>query len=157
MSWRRLRGLKVIPPSLAVCRCCAGDAPPDADVCWPLNLARSRQRIGHRGFTSVTYFFALSPVVRTRGTTMVSSGQVRCWPFLTVSLLSHSLLIRSPRVVKASDGCGRGQMNVFAPRQVIKVAPFALSLHHAVCGHQALRIAVGVVAGKYFSVISMVP
>ena len=58
---------------------------------------------------------------------------------LTVSLLSHSLLDSVTTGGRALAGCGRGQMNAFSlPRQVIKVAPFALSRYTTPYGHQVI-------------------
>ncbi len=47
-------------------------------------------------------------------TPMVQGWADCCWLFLTVSLLSHSLLDSVTLAVRALAGCGRGQMNAFS-------------------------------------------
>jgi inner membrane protein len=64
---------------------------------------------------------------------------MRCWLFLTVSLLSHSLL---DSVTTGGKGVGWlwpwSDERFFAPWQVIKVAPFALSRYATPYGHQVI-------------------
>ena len=63
----------------------------------------------------------------------------RCWLFLTVSLLSHSLL---DSITTGGKGVGWlwpwSDERFFAPWQVIKVAPFALSRYTTPYGHQVI-------------------
>ncbi len=47
-------------------------------------------------------------------TSMVQGWADSLWLFLTVSLLSHSLLDSVTTAVKGLAGCGRGQMNAFS-------------------------------------------
>ncbi|AAN79120.1 Hypothetical protein ybcI [Escherichia coli CFT073] len=67
------------------------------------------------------------------------AGLIRCWLFLTVSLLSHSLL---DSVTTGGKGVGWiwpwSDERFFAPWQVIKVAPFALSRYTTPYGHQVI-------------------
>ncbi|MDU6453653.1 MAG: metal-dependent hydrolase [Enterobacter hormaechei] len=63
----------------------------------------------------------------------------RCWLFLTVSLLSHSLL---DSITTGGKGVGWlwpwSDERFFAPWQVIKVAPFALSRYATPYGHEVI-------------------
>ncbi|HAH1256206.1 TPA: metal-dependent hydrolase [Escherichia coli] len=67
------------------------------------------------------------------------AGLIRCWLFLTVSLLSHSLL---DSVTTGGKGVGWlwpwSDERFFAPWQAIKVAPFALSRYTTPYGHQVI-------------------
>lgn len=149
-------GLKVIPPRLLFAGVVLAMLP-DADVlAFKFGVAYGNV-FGHRGFTHSLLFAFVLPCCAYCGTTMVSSGAGALLAVLTVSLLSHSLL---DSITTGGKGVGWlwpwSDERFFAPRQVIKVAPFALSSYITPYGRgHSLRIAVGVVAGKYFSVISM--
>lgn len=66
-------GLKVIPPRLLFAGVVLAMLP-DADVlAFKFGVAYGNV-FGHRGFTHSLLFAFVLPVVRTRGTTMVSSG-----------------------------------------------------------------------------------
>lgn len=70
---------------------------------------------------------------------MVSSGAGALLAVLTVSLLSHSLL---DSITTGGKGVGWlwpwSDERFFAPWQVIKVAPFALSSYITPYGHQVI-------------------
>ena len=85
-------GTRVIPPRLLL----AGIALamlPDADVlAFKFGVAYGNA-FGHRGFTHSLLFAFLMPLICVYfGRRWFKAGLVRCWLFLTVSLLSHSLL-----------------------------------------------------------------
>lgn len=107
-------GSKVIPPRLLF----AGIIPamlPDADV-LSFNFGVAYGNVfGHRGFThSLVFAFVVPLLCVLIGRRWFRAGLIRCWLFLTVSLLSHSLLDSVTTGGKGLAGCGRGQMNAFS-------------------------------------------
>ena len=102
---------------------------PDADVLsFKFGVAYGNV-FGHRGFThSLVFAFVVPLLCVLIGRRWFRAGLIRCWLFLTVSLLSHSLLDS-----ETTGGKGVGWLwpwsdeRFFAPWQVMKVAPFALS------------------------------
>lgn len=132
-------GSKAIPRGLLV----AGIALamlPDADVLsFKLGVAYGNV-FGHRGFThSLIFAFVVPILVLWLGRRWFKASLMRCWAFLTVSLLSHSLL---DSVTTGGKGVGWlwpwSDERFFAPWQVIKVAPFALSKYTTPYGHQVI-------------------
>lgn len=121
-------GLKVIPPRLLFTGVILAMLP-DADVLsFKLGVAYGNV-FGHRGFThSLLFAFVVPLLCVLIGRRWFKAGLIRCWLFLTLSLLSHSLL---DSVTTGSKGVGWlwpwSDERFFAPWQVIKVAPFALS------------------------------
>ncbi|MCD1126192.1 metal-dependent hydrolase [Jinshanibacter sp. LJY008] len=101
---------------------------PDLDVLsFKLGIAYANV-FGHRGFThSLLFAFAL-PTLALLFKKTFKVGYRRIWGFLTVSLLSHSVLDSL-----TTGGMGVGWLwpwsgeRFFAPVQVIKVAPFQLA------------------------------
>lgn len=140
-------GTKVIPPRLLF----AGIAlamVPDMDVLsFKLGVAYGNA-FGHRGFTHSLLFAFVVPILCVLiGRRWLKASLTRYWLFLTVSLLSHSLL---DSITTGGKGVGWlwpwSDERFFAPWQVIKVAPFALC--HAVWpSGDILGTAVGVVTG----------
>lgn len=95
---------------------------------------------GHRGFTHSLLFALVVPLLCVwMGRRWFKAGLMRCWLFLTVSLLSHSLL---DAITTGGKGVGWlwpwSDERFFAPWQVIKVAPFALSRYTTPYGHQVI-------------------
>ena len=120
-------GLKVIPPRLLF----AGVV---------LAMLPYGNVFGHRGFThSLLFAFVVPLLCVLIGRRWFKAGLIRCWLFLTVSLLSHSLL---DSVTTGGKGVGWlwpwSDERFFAPWQVIKVAPFALSRYATPYGHQVI-------------------
>lgn len=113
---------------------------PDADVLsFKFGVAYGNV-FGHRGFThSLVFAFVVPLLCVLIGRRWFRAGLIRCWLFLTVSLLSHSLL---DSVTTGGKGVGWlwpwSDERFFAPRQVIKVAPFALSRYTTPYGHQVI-------------------
>ncbi|EBF4851375.1 metal-dependent hydrolase, partial [Salmonella enterica] len=132
-------GLKVIPPRLLFAGVVLAMLP-DADVlAFKFGVAYGNV-FGHRGFThSLLFAFVLPLLCVLAGRRWFRAGQVRCWLFLTVSLLSHSLL---DSITTGGKGVGWlwpwSDERFFAPWQVIKVAPFALSSYITPYGHQVI-------------------
>lgn len=120
-------GKKAIPPSLLLTGI-AFAAIPDLDVLsFKFGIAYANA-FGHRGFThSLLFAFAL-PTLALAFKRWFKVGYGRIWGFLTLSLLSHSVLDAF-----TTGGMGVGwlwplsQERFFAPVQVIKVAPFKLA------------------------------
>ncbi|GKX63288.1 metal-dependent hydrolase [Pragia fontium] len=120
-------GTKNIPPSLLLAGV-ACSMVPDLDViAFKFGIAYANA-FGHRGFThSLLFAFAL-PTLALLLKRWFKVGYWRIWWFLTVSLLSHSVLDSL-----TTGGMGVGwlwpwsQERFFAPVQVIKVAPFQLA------------------------------
>lgn len=120
-------GKKTIPPALLF----AGivfSTMPDLDVLsFKLGIAYANA-FGHRGFTHSLLFAFLLPTLALLFQRYFNVGYWRIWWFLTLSLLSHSVLDSL-----TTGGMGVGwlwpwsQERFFAPVQVIKVAPFQLS------------------------------
>lgn len=120
-------GKRAIPPSLLL----AGVAfaiVPDLDVLFFKFGVAYANAFGHRGFThSLLFAFAL-PTLALALKRWFKVGYWRIWSFLTLSLLSHSVLDSF-----TTGGMGVGwlwpwsQERFFAPVQVIKVAPFSLA------------------------------
>ena len=121
-------GSKVIPPRLLFAGIILAMLP-DADVLsFKFGVAYGNV-FGHRGFThSLVFAFVVPLLCVLIGRRWFRAGLIRCWLFLTVSLLSHSLL---DSVTTGGKGVGWlwpwSDERFFAPWQVIKVAPFALS------------------------------
>lgn len=120
-------GRKVIPTRLLFAGMVLSMLP-DADVLsFKLGVAYANE-FGHRGFTHSLLFAFFVPILCLLGTRWFRASILRVWSFLTVSLLSHSLLDSV-----TTGGMGVGWLwpwsdeRFFAPWQVIKVAPFALS------------------------------
>ncbi|MDS0115543.1 metal-dependent hydrolase, partial [Enterobacter hormaechei subsp. steigerwaltii] len=95
---------------------------------------------GHRGFTHSLLFALVVPILCVlAGRRWFRASLTRCWLFLTVSLLSHSLL---DSITTGGKGVGWlwpwSDERFFAPWQVIKVAPFALSRYTTPYGHQVI-------------------
>jgi len=113
---------------------------PDADVlAFKFGVAYGNV-FGHRGFThSLLFAFAVPLLAAWLGRRWLKASLLRCWAFLTVSLLSHSLL---DSVTTGGKGVGWlwpwSDERFFAPWQVIKVAPFALSRYTTPYGHQVI-------------------
>ena len=132
-------GLKVIPPRLLFTGVILAMLP-DADVLsFKLGVAYGNV-FGHRGFThSLLFAFVVPLLCVLIGRRWFKAGLIRCWLFLTLSLLSHSLL---DSVTTGGKGVGWlwpwSDERFFAPWQVIKVAPFALSRYATPYGHQVI-------------------
>lgn len=95
---------------------------------------------GHRGFThSLLFAFIIPLLCVLLAGRWFRVGLVRSWLFLTTSLLSHSLLDSI-----TTGGKGVGWLwpwldeRFFAPWQMIKVAPFALSRYATPYGYQVI-------------------
>lgn len=132
-------GSKVIPRGLLL----AGvglSMLPDADVlAFKFGVAYG-DVLGHRGFThSLLFAFVVPLLVAWLGHKRFKASLAHCWAFLTVSLLSHSLL---DSITTGGKGVGWlwpwSDERFFAPWQVIKVAPFALSRYTTPYGHQVI-------------------
>ncbi len=132
-------GSKVIPPRLLFAGIILAMLP-DADVLsFKFGVAYGNV-FGHRGFThSLVFAFVVPLLCVLIGRRWFRAGLIRCWLFLTVSLLSHSLL---DSVTTGGKGVGWlwpwSDERFFAPWQVIKVAPFALSRYTTPYGHQVI-------------------
>lgn len=113
---------------------------PDADVlAFKFGVAYGNA-FGHRGFThSLLFAFVVPILVTWLGRRWFQASLLSCWTFLTVSLLSHSLL---DSVTTGGKGVGWlwpwSDERFFAPWQVIKVAPFALSKYTTPYGQQVI-------------------
>ena len=113
---------------------------PDADVlAFKFGVAYG-DVLGHRGFTHSLLFAFVAPLlVAWLGHKRFKASLMRCCAFLTVSLLSHSLL---DSITTGGKGVGWlwpwSDERFFAPWQVIKVAPFALSRYTTPYGHQVI-------------------
>ena len=132
-------GTKVIPPRLLFAGIVLAMLP-DADVlAFKFGVAYGNV-FGHRGFTHSLLFAFVVPILCVlTGRRWFRASLTRCWLFLTVSLLSHSLL---DSITTGGKGVGWlwpwSDERFFAPWQVIKVAPFALSLYTTPYGHQVI-------------------
>ncbi|EMW37499.1 inner membrane protein ybcI [Escherichia coli 2845350] len=132
-------GSKVIPPRLLFAGIILAMLP-DADV-LSFNFGVAYGNVfGHRGFThSLVFAFVVPLLCVLIGRRWFRAGLIRCWLFLTVSLLSHSLL---DSVTTGGKGVGWlwpwSDERFFAPWQGIKVAPFALSRYTTAYGHQVI-------------------
>lgn len=132
-------GMRTIPPRLLLTGVVLAMLP-DADVlAFKFGVAYGNA-FGHRGFTHSLFFAFITPVLCALiGLQWFKAPQLRCWAFLTVSLLSHSLL---DSVTTGGKGVGWlwpwSDERFFAPWQVIKVAPFALSRYNTPYGHQVI-------------------
>lgn len=132
-------GTNVIPPRLLLLGVVLAMLP-DADVlAFRFGIAYGNA-LGHRGFTHSLLFALGVPILLTlAGRRWCRAGFMRCWLFLTVSLLSHSLL---DAITTGGKGVGWlwpwSDERFFAPWQVIKVAPFALSRYTTAYGHQVI-------------------
>ncbi|HEY4468569.1 MAG TPA: metal-dependent hydrolase [Klebsiella sp.] len=133
-------GLKAIPPRLLFAGIVLAMLP-DADVlAFKFGIAYGNA-FGHRGFTHSLLFAFSVPLILCSipGWRWFGVGLIRCWLFLTTSLLSHSLL---DSVTTGGKGVGWlwpwSDERFFAPWQVIKVAPFALSSYTTPHGHQVI-------------------
>lgn len=132
-------GQKIIPRRLLL----AGVALamlPDADVLSFKFGVEYGSVFGHRGFThSLLFAFVVPLLCVWLGRRWFKASLMRCWSFLTLSLLSHSLL---DSVTTGGKGVGWlwpwSDERFFAPWQVIKVAPFALSRYTTPYGHQVI-------------------
>ncbi len=120
-------GSRIIPPKLLL----AGIALsmlPDADVLAFRFGVKYADQFGHRGFTHSLLFAFLLPTFALLFYRWFKAKWLTIWSFLTVSLLSHSLLDSI-----TTGGLGVGWLwpwsdeRFFAPFQVIRVAPFQLS------------------------------
>lgn len=113
---------------------------PDADVlAFKFGVAYGNV-FGHRGFTHSLLFAFIVPLITLwLGRRWFKASLLRCWAFLTVSLLSHSLL---DSITDGGKGVGWlwpwSDERFFAPWQVIKVAPFALSRYTTPYGQQVI-------------------
>lgn len=132
-------GSKTIPPRLLL----AGIALamlPDADV-LSFHLGVEYGNIfGHRGFTHSLLFAFVVPLLCVMiGRRWFQTGLIRCWLFLTVSLLSHSLL---DAITTGGKGVGWlwpwSEARFFAPWRVINVAPLALEKYLTPRGLQVI-------------------
>jgi inner membrane protein len=132
-------GSKIIPPRLLL----AGIALsmlPDADVlAFKFGVAYGNI-FGHRGFThSLLFAFVVPLLCSLIGSKVFRCGLARSWGFLTVCLLSHSLL---DAITDGGKGVGWlwpwSDERFFLPWQVIKAAPFALSRYATPYGHQVI-------------------
>lgn len=132
-------GLRIIPPRLLLAGVVLAMLP-DADVLsFKFGIAYGNV-FGHRGFThSLLFAFVVPLLCVLFAGRWFRVGLVRSWLFLTVSLLSHSLLDSI-----TTGGKGVGWLwpwldeRFFAPWQVIKVAPFALAQYTTPSGHQVI-------------------
>lgn len=120
-------GKKTIPAALLLTGI-AVSVIPDLDVLsFKLGIAYANA-FGHRGFTHSLLFAFLLPTLALLFRRYFHVSYWRIWWFLTLSLLSHSVLDSL-----TTGGMGVGwlwpwsQERFFAPVQVIKVAPFQLS------------------------------
>ena len=135
MHWFRV-GFESHPSASVICR----NHPGDADVLsFKFGVAYGNV-FGHRGFThSLVFAFVVPLLCVLIGRRWFRAGLIRCWLFLTVSLLSHSLL---DSVTTGGKGVGWlwpwSDERFFAPWQVIKVAPFALSRYTTPYGHKVI-------------------
>ncbi|MDF7758743.1 metal-dependent hydrolase [Kosakonia cowanii] len=113
---------------------------PDADVlAFKFGVAYG-DALGHRGFThSLLFAFVVPLLVALLRHKRFKASVTRCWAFLTLSLLSHSLL---DSITTGGKGVGWlwpwSEERFFAPWQVINVAPFALSRYTTPYGHQVI-------------------
>lgn len=132
-------GCKIIPPRLLL----AGVALamlPDADVlAFKFGVAYGNI-FGHRGFThSLLFAFVVPLLCMMMVGRRFHCGPARSWAFLSVCLLSHSLL---DAITDGGKGVGWlwpwSDQRFFLPWQVIKVAPFALSRYATPYGHQVI-------------------
>ena len=132
-------GSKVIPRGLLLAGMGLAMLP-DADVlAFKFGVAYG-DVLGHRGFThSLLFAFVVPLLVAWLGHKRFKASLARCWAFLTLSLLSHSLL---DSITTGGKGVGWlwpwSDERFFAPWQVIKVAPFALSRYTTPYGHQVI-------------------
>ena len=132
-------GLRIIPPRLLLTGVALAMLP-DADVLsFKLGVAYGNV-FGHRGFThSLLFAFIIPLLCVLLAGRWFRVGLVRSWLFLTTSLLSHSLLDSI-----TTGGKGVGWLwpwldeRFFAPWQMIKVAPFALSRYATPYGYQVI-------------------
>ncbi|WP_313068938.1 metal-dependent hydrolase [Atlantibacter hermannii] len=113
---------------------------PDADVLSFRFGVEYGNVFGHRGLThSLLFAFVVPLLCVLTGRRWFQAGLIRCWLFLTASLLSHSLL---DSVTTGGKGVGWlwpwSSERFFAPWQVIKVAPFALKKYLTPAGHQVI-------------------
>ena len=132
-------GKKIIPGRLLLTGVALAMLP-DADVLSFRLGVEYGNVFGHRGFTHSLLFAFMVPLLCVLiGRRWFQAGLVRCWLFLTVSLLSHSLL---DSVTTGGKGVGWlwpwSSERFFAPWQVIKVAPFALKKYLKPAGHQVI-------------------
>lgn len=112
---------------------------PDADVlAFKFGVAYGNA-FGHRGFTHSLLFAFVVPILCLAGYRWFKTGLIRVWLFLTFSLLSHSLL---DSITTGGKGVGWlwpwSDERFFAPWQVIRVAPFALSRYLTPGGHAVI-------------------
>ena len=109
-------GTRVIPPRLLLTGIVLAMLP-DADVlAFKFGIAYGNI-FGHRGFThSLLFAFVVPLLCVIVGRRWFGAGLMRCWLFLTVSLLSHSLLDSITTGGTGVVGCGRGRMNDFSRR-----------------------------------------
>ncbi|ENN5716938.1 metal-dependent hydrolase [Enterobacter hormaechei] len=132
-------GTNVIPPRLLFAGIVLAMLP-DADVlAFKFGVAYGNI-FGHRGFTHSLLFALVVPILCVlAGRRWFRASLTRCWLFLTVSLLSHSLL---DSITTGGKGVGWlwpwSDERFFAPWQVIKVAPFALSRYTTPYGHEVI-------------------
>ena len=88
---------------------------PDADVLsFKLGVAYANE-FGHRGFTHSLLFAFFVPILCLLETRWFRASILRVWSFLTVSLLSHSLL-DSVTTGGMGVGWGLGRMSDFLHR-----------------------------------------
>ena len=132
-------GTKVIPPRLLFAGIVLAMLP-DADVlAFKFGVAYGNV-FGHRGFTHSLLFAFVVPILCVLiGRRWFRASLARCWLFLTVSLLSHSLLdsiTTGAKAVCCLWPCS--DVRLGAPWQVIKVAPFALSRYTTPYGQQVI-------------------
>lgn len=132
-------GHKIIPPRLMLAGIVLAMLP-DADVlAFTFGIAYGNI-FGHRGFThSLLFAFVIPLLLLWAGRRWFKARLVHCWMFLTVSLLSHSLL---DAITTGGRGVGWlwpwSDERFFAPWQVINVAPFALKRYLTPYGHQVI-------------------
>lgn len=113
---------------------------PDADVlAFRLGVAYGNV-FGHRGFThSLLFAFVVPLLCIAVGRRWFNAPPGRCWLFLTVSLLSHSLL---DAITTGGYGVGWlwpwSETRYFFPVQVIQVAPLALHRYFSATGLQVM-------------------
>ncbi|KAA8999306.1 metal-dependent hydrolase [Affinibrenneria salicis] len=131
-------GRKAIPPRLLLAGI-AFSMLPDVDVLSFKLGVNYGNILGHRGFTHSLLFAVALPTLALLCHRFFRTGLLRIWCFLTVSLLSHSLL-------DSITTGGRGvawlwpweNTRFFAPWQVIKVAPFSLARYDTPYGHAVI-------------------
>ncbi len=133
-------GTNVIPPRLLFAGIVLAMLP-DADVlAFKFGVAYGNI-FGHRGFThSLLFALGGADTLRAGRPTMVQ-GQ----PDALLAVFNRVAAVAQPagfdhhRREKASAGCGpRSDERFFAPWQVIKVAPFALSRYATPYGHEVI-------------------